>query len=280
MDTQIRDQVFWVTGAASGVGSHLTDCLLTRGARVMATDVNLDGLRRAARARDWSGDRLLLRRHDVGDAQAWEGEMRELVLRWQRLDVLLNVAGVIHPGWLAEASIADIDTHIDVNFKGVAYGCRVAARQMIAQGHGHIINFASLAGIAPISGIGLYSASKFAVRAYSSVLTQELKPKGVAVTVICPDAIETPMLIQQEAYEEAALTFSGRRTLTVHDIERVLFERILPRKPREVMIPFGRGLQARLVGLFPRLADALINVLRRRGRKTQKLRQRVGPIKR
>ena len=280
MDIRIQDKVFWITGAASGVGLHLADCLLRRGGRVLATDINLEGLRRAARARDWPGERTLIRRLDVSDAENWDAVLRELLAAWQRLDVLFNVAGLIHPGWLAEVRVKDIDQHIDVNFKGVAFGSRVAARQMLAQGGGQIVNFASLAGIAPIAGIGLYSASKFAVRAYSLVLAQELAPRGVHVTVICPDAIETPMLLQQEAYEEAALTFSGRRTLTVHDIERAVFDRVLVRRPREVILPWNRGLQARLVNLFPALSDWLSGILTRRGRKVQKRRQRIGPLKR
>lgn len=280
MDIRIQDKVFWITGAASGVGMHLTDCLLRRGGRVMATDVNLEGLRHAARARGWPAERTLVRRQDVSDAEDWDAVLGELLAAWQRLDVLFNVAGLIHPGWLAEARVRDIDRHMDVNFKGVAYGSRVAARQMLAQGGGQIVNFASLAGIAPIAGIGLYSASKFAVRAYSLVLAQELAPRGVHVTVICPDAIETPMLIQQEGYEEAALTFSGRHTLTVHDIERAVFDRVLVRRPREVILPWNRGLQARLAGLFPALSDWLIGILTRRGRREQKRRQRIGPLKR
>jgi len=280
MNIAIQDKVFWVTGGASGVGCHLTDCLLRRGARVMSTDIDLDSLGRAARARGWPEDRLLLRRQDVSDAEHWDASLCELILRWQRLDVLLNIAGIIHPGWLTETRVEDIDRHIDVNFKGVAFGSRVAARRMLEDGGGHIINFASLAGIAPITGIGLYSASKFAVRAFSLVLAQELRPRGVYVTVVCPDAIETPMLVLQEAYEEAALTFSGRRPLTVHDIERVVFDKVLVRRPREVTIPFSRGLQARVVSLFPGLSDWLTGLLRRRGRKAQKTRQRIGPLKR
>lgn len=280
MNIAIQDKIFWVTGAASGVGCHLADCLLKRGARVMITDLNLEGLQRAARARDWREDRILLRQQDVSDAHGWDALLHELILRWERLDVLLNVAGMIHPGWLAEVRVEDIDRHIDVNFKGVAFGSRVAARRMLGDGGGHIINFASLAGIAPVTGIGLYSASKFAVRAFSLVLAQELKPRGVYVTVVCPDAIETPMLVQQEAYEEAALTFSGRQPLTVHDIERVIFDRVLVRRPREVTLPLSRGLQARLVSLFPGFSDWLTGLLRRRGRKVQKTRQRIGPLKR
>jgi 3-oxoacyl-[acyl-carrier protein] reductase len=280
MDIRIHEMTFWVTGAASGVGLHLADCLLRRGARVLATDINLEGLRRAARARDWPAERTLIRRLDVSDAENWDAVLRDLLAAWQRLDVLLNVAGLIHPGWLADARVRDIDQHIDVNFKGVAFGSRVAASQMLAQGGGQIVNFASLAGIAPIPGIGLYSASKFAVRAYSLVLAQELRPRGIHVTVVCPDAIETPMLVQQEAYEEAAMTFSGRHTLTVHDIERAIFDQVLVRRPREVILPWSRGFQARLVNLFPAISDWLSGILTRRGRETQKRRQRIGPLKR
>jgi 3-oxoacyl-[acyl-carrier protein] reductase len=272
----LQEQVIWLTGCASGVGLHLADQFLNRGARVFATDVNLDGMRHAARARGWDSERLLMRRLDVREPAAWDELYTELIGAWARLDMLFNVAGVIHPGRLAEAADRDIDLHMDVNFKGLALGCRVAARHMTAQGRGHIVNLASLAGIAAVPGIGLYSASKHAVRAYSLVLAQELRDHGVAVTVLCPDAIETPMLELQEGFEEAALTFSGGSTLTVEDISRVVFERILPKRPIEVAIPRRRYLQARIVSSFPRLSGLMLGRLRRRGRKAQ-LARRDGP---
>lgn len=273
-------QVVWITGSASGVGLHLSDVFLNRGARVVATDVDLEGLRRAARARDWPSERLLAKRLDVTDPEAWETVYRELISRWERLDLMLNVAGVIHPVWLAQARARDVDRHIDVNFKGVAYGSQIAARHMLEQQRGHIVNMASLAGIAPVPGIGLYSASKFAVRAYSLALAEELRSSGVAVTVLCPDAIETPMLFAQENYEEAALTFSGGRTLTVHDIEDVLFRRILPKRPLEVTLPRTRGLTARLVAAVPTLSRHVIELMRKRGQKARRRRQRLGPHRR
>jgi 3-oxoacyl-[acyl-carrier protein] reductase len=277
---EIAQQVVWITGSASGVGLHLTDVFLSRGARVVATDIELDRLRRAARARDWPAERLLAKRLDVTDPVAWDAVYREVVARWERLDLLLNVAGVIRPVWLAEARPQDVHRHIDVNFKGVAFGSRTAARHMIEAGNGHIVNFASLAGIAAVPGIGLYSASKFAVRAYSLALAEELRPRGVAVTVLCPDAIETPMLFAQEGYEEAALTFSGGRTLTVTDIEDVLFDRVLTRRPVEVALPFTRGFLARLMGTFPSLSRHVTERLRARGQKIRRQRQRLGPNRR
>jgi 3-oxoacyl-[acyl-carrier protein] reductase len=246
----------------------------------VATDIELESLRRAARAREWPAERLLTKRLDVTDPMAWDAVYRELMVRWERLDLLLNVAGVIHPVWLAEARPQDVNRHIDVNFKGVAFGSQTAARHMITAGHGHIVNIASLAGIAPVPGIGLYSASKCAVRAYSLVLAEELRPHGVAVTVLCPDAIETPMLFAQESYDEAALTFSGSRTLTVTDIEEVLFDRVLTRRPVELAVPFTRGLMARFLGTFPGLSRHITEPLRKRGEKARRRRQRLGPKRR
>lgn len=270
----MNERVVWLTGCASGVGLHLADVFLARGARVLATDVDLDGLRHAARANDWDAGRLLLRRLDVRDRSAWEALYTELMGAWGRLDLLFNVAGVIHPGRLADAGEDDLDLHFDVNFKGLVHGCQLAARHMRAQGRGHIVNLSSLAGVAAIPGIGLYSASKHAVRAYSLVLAEELRDSGVAVTVICPDAIETPMLVLQEDFEEAAMTFSGSAPLTVKDISRVVFGRVLKDRPAEVGIPSGRAFLARMAGAFPAVSRMLSRSLRRRGLKTQHERRR------
>ncbi len=269
----VDKQVIWLTGCASGVGLHLTDAFLARGARVFATDIDLDGMRHAARARGWDAARLLMRRLDVRDAESWDTLYSELIGTWARLDCLFNVAGVIHPGRLADATGKDLDLHVDVNFKGVVHGCRVAARHMVAQGRGHIVNLSSLAGLAAVPGIGLYSASKHAVRAYSLVLAEELQDSGVAVTVVCPDAIETPMLKLQEDFEEAALTFSGPAPLTVEDISAAVFDRILKDRPVEIALPAGRAFQARLVAAFPVLSRLMTRRLRARGRKTQQARR-------
>jgi 3-oxoacyl-[acyl-carrier protein] reductase len=105
------------------------------------------------------------------------------------------------------------------------------------------------------------------------VLAEELKGSGVAVTVVCPDAIETPMLKLQEDFEEAALTFSGRAPLTVEDISDAVFDRILKDRPVEVSLPAARAFQARLAGAFPVLSRIMTRRLRARGLKKQQARR-------
>jgi 3-oxoacyl-[acyl-carrier protein] reductase len=139
---------------------------------------------------------------------------------------------------------------------------------MVEKGQGHIVNIASMAALATSAGLSLYSASKFAVRSYTLGLAMELRDKGVSVTVMCPDAIDTPMLEKQEQCEEGAMTFSGV-TLTLADIEHSLFDTVLTKKPLEVCLPASRGWQAKLGNLFPPLMLKLASRMNAKGLKRQ-----------
>lgn len=263
------DRVYLCTGCASGIGRKVADRLVARGARLLATDIDEQGLARAGEAGEWPADRVRRTRLDVRRSADWEAAVGEVVDRWGRLDVLLNVAGYLLPGWVEEVDEGAVDRHFDINVKGLVHGTRVAARQMVAQGSGHIVNVASLAGIAPIPGISLYSASKFAVRGFSLAAAQELAPKGVKVTVVCPDAVATPMLDLQVGYDQAAMTFSGPRPLDAGEVADVLVGRALDRGEMEITLPMGRGLLARLGGFAPDLSKGLGPKLVDKGRKAQ-----------
>lgn len=260
-------ETFVLTGAASGIGRHLAHTFARQKKNLALTDVNVAGLKsleKELRAAGVEGE-LLLRPLDVRQAKDWARLMDDVFKRFGRLDVLLNIAGYIRPGYVHEIEPDDAHRHFDINAKGVIFGTREAARLMTVQGRGHIINFASLAGVAPIPGIALYSASKHAVRGFSLAAAEELAPLGVHVTVICPDAVQTPMLDLQVNYREAALTFSGNRFLTVRDIERVVVDFVLPKRPREVLVPRHRGWLAKIGAAFPALARLLARSLHRKG---------------
>jgi len=267
-------QVFLLTGCAGGMGRHVAGLLAAQGRRLLVTDVNEKALEQAVQDGGWrSKAEVEAFRLDVRDPAAWEEAVGRAVSKWGRLDVLLNIAGYLKPGYIHEVPAIEVDLHFDINAKGVIHGTRAAARRMVAQGHGHIVNVASMAAIAPVPGIGLYSASKFAVRGFSLAAAQELLPQGVAVTVVCPDAVQTPMLDLQLDYEEAAMTFSGPRPLQVEEVGELILTKVLPERPLEVtLVPArsGRALAAKLVNAFPDLAVRLGPALRSRGRKAQK----------
>ena len=266
-------KVVFITGSASGLGKHLTTRFANEGYRVVATDINSDALKQCASELAWDAETVWTRKLDVTKKAQWQSLWQSVLEKWGGVDVLLNVAGYLLPGYLAETDMAQIDRHIDVNVKGLMYGSKLAAEHMTAKHEGHIVNIASLAGIAPIPGIGLYSASKFAVRGFTLSLAQELRPRGVSVSVVCPDAIETPMLTLQEDYDEAVLTFSGGRTLTVAEVADQIFEKALKKGAMEIMIPHSRGWLSKLGNTVPQISFMMGEYLGQLGRKKQQSRK-------
>lgn len=269
--------VFLVTGAASGIGRHLVGALDRRGDRVLATDVSAEGLERAAREERWNPERVRTRRLDVRSPEAWSEAVDEAVRVFGGLSVLLNVAGYLHPGRVVDATPDDVDRHLDINVKGVIHGMRTAGSLFVKQGRGHIVNIGSLASLAPVPGLSLYSCSKFAVRGVSLAAAQELAGTGVAVTVVMPDAVQTPMLDLQVDYPDAAMTFSGPRPLTVEEIAAVIFDDVLVHRPLEVTLPKGRGLVARAANTLPEVVARIGPLLAARGRRAQEKAKRRRP---
>ena len=260
-----KPETFFLTGAASGIGRHLADKLIAQGNRVFATDVNFDGLAAYAQANHWPADRVRLRKLDVRDAAEWQQAVDEAVEGFGRLDVMMNIAGYMLAGWGHEATPEIVDRHLDINVKGVIFGTQMAARQMLKQGGGHIINIGSLCALSPIPGIAIYSASKYAVRAFSIATALELRQHNVFVTTINPDAVRTPLLDPQKDIEAAAIVFSSPTMLSVEDVARAILERAIPLKPLEVNLPVHRGWLAHLTNLFPQYSALVKSFLIKRG---------------
>jgi NAD(P)-dependent dehydrogenase (short-subunit alcohol dehydrogenase family) len=269
-----------VTGAASGIGKRMALSLYRAGHCIVAVDIDAGGLERAADEHGFATDRnVLSRRLDVRDAAGWDELLDVTVRRFGRLDTLMNVAGFLRPGYVHETEAATLALHIDVNVKGVVFGTRAAARHMVREGRGHIVNVASIAGVSHVPGLSAYCASKHAVRGFSLSVAHELSPHGVAVSVFCPDAVETPMLTLQETYAEAAMTFGARRALSLDEVEDAL-QRVLRERPLELFVDVplsGRALGARIANVFPKLTTLAMQRIAQRGRAVQRVRSTRPP---
>lgn len=265
-----NNQTVVITGACGGIGRALTERFLGIGAYVIATDIKEEDLvELRGDFDDQYEERLTTRALDVTSDESWDQLASFLSENHPSgISVLVNNAGVLRPGYIESISKDDIDFHIDINVKGVMLGVSHML-PFLAKARGHIINLASLAGVAPIPGISLYSASKFAVRGFSLAAAQELKPKGIKVTVICPDAVATPMLDLQQDYEEAALTFSGGKPLTADEVAAEIVS-VAGEDKLELMLPTMRGVLAKVSSALPDLAELLIEPLKNRGLSQQK----------
>lgn len=254
----------FLTGCAQGIGRHLSDVFYRKNFNVVATDVAP-----MPHTADWDPTRCLAERLDVTSAADWDRVMDLALKKFGALDVMVNNAGVIVPGFAENLTVRDIDFQIAVNLSGVLYGSRLGAQAMLRQGHAHLINVASLAGVAPIHGLAVYSATKAAVRNFTIAIAYELRQRGVYASVVCPDLVNTAMLTQQLPDPAAALTFSGNRVLTVEDVERAVFERALGRNELEILVPRSRGLLGKIGNFFPAVGQRLTTSLVKKGLRKQ-----------
>ena len=246
-----KERTVCLTGAASGIGRHLAQEFYSRGWRVIALDIDLKGLKLAHAERLKDRARFEAHKLDVTKAADWNRIQKKLQSQKRQIHVMMNVAGYLRAMHFADAPEQEIDRHFDINVKGLMLGCKFALEFMPPEVGGHIINISSLSGVAPIPGISLYGASKFAVRGFSLTLAAELKERGVAVSVVCPGVVSTPMVDHEREEKAAAILFSGKKPLRTEDIVAIIFNKVLPKRPLEVMISTSQGLQARIVGFFP-----------------------------
>ena len=183
-----------VTGAASGIGRALAEALAGQGVHVVLADRQVGLAEEAADGIRRRGGSASVAELDVRDLERFRALAAETSERHGRIDYLFNNAGIGAAGEISEYEAADWDDVIDVNLRGVTNGILAVYPLMIAQGSGHIVNTASMAGLVPGTALGSYTATKHAVVALSQCLRVEARRHGVRVSVLCPGVIRTPIL--------------------------------------------------------------------------------------
>jgi NAD(P)-dependent dehydrogenase (short-subunit alcohol dehydrogenase family) len=183
-----------ITGGASGIGAALAKELARAGAEVVLADRQVDLAESVADAIRTGGGRASAAELDVRSLPAVSGLVERTAARAGSVDFFFNNAGIGVGGEMDGYEPRDWDDVLDVNLRGVAYGVQAAYPVMIAQGSGHIVNTASMAGLVAAPGEGSYTATKHAVVALSRSLRIEAKRHGVRVSALCPGAIRTPIL--------------------------------------------------------------------------------------
>jgi NAD(P)-dependent dehydrogenase (short-subunit alcohol dehydrogenase family) len=183
-----NSRVWFITGCSSGFGRAVADAALARGDSVLGT------LRKAAQCEEFerlAPGRAWAEQLDVRDASRIEVVAQSAVARYGRIDIVFNNAGYGLLGAVEETAPDEARAIVETNFLGTFLVTRALLPQLRRQGAGHILNMSSGAGIGAVPGLGLYSATKFAIEGLSEALAQEVAAFGIHVTIIEPGAFNT-----------------------------------------------------------------------------------------
>jgi NAD(P)-dependent dehydrogenase (short-subunit alcohol dehydrogenase family) len=181
-----------------------------RGAKLVLADIDDDALARTRAALESNGATVLTVRTDVGERTSVEALLAATLSRFGAAHVVCNNAGIALAGPLADATAADWDYTMRVNFWGVVHGVSVFVPHLIAQGQGgHVVNTASMAGLVGMEWLGVYCASKFAVVGLTEALQREVRPHGIGVSVLCPMIVQTAITANSIRNRPAALRNPG-----------------------------------------------------------------------
>jgi NADP-dependent 3-hydroxy acid dehydrogenase YdfG len=216
----LSNQVVAVTGASSGIGEATALACAEAGAAVALAARRTERIEALAARIVEQGGRAIAVQTDVGE----EAQARAFVQRAHaelgRLDVLVNNAGVMLLGPIANAPTEEWRRMIHANVFGVLYCTHAALPLMAEQGAGHVVNVSSVAGRVARAGSGVYNLTKHGVGAFSESLRQECVPLGVHVTLIEPGAVATELSghNRPEVLEQIHKRFAGVTPLRAEDI--------------------------------------------------------------
>ncbi len=254
----LQGRVCVVTGAASGIGAAVARSLAAVGARVALLDRDAAGAEQGAAALRAEGAVALAVGCDIGSEASVAAAAQQVQAELGDCHALINNAGLLRSGNLADVSLEDWNAVLSVNLTGYLLCARAFAEPMRRNGLGSIVNVASISGLFPQTGSGAYSASKAGVLLMSRQLAVEWGPQGLRSNAICPGMIRTAL--SARFYEEpgfeakrAAVTAS-RRVGEPQDIADVALFLASPRSAyvNAAEIVVDGGMSSMLMDMVPR----------------------------
>ncbi len=186
-----RDKKVVITGAGSGIGQATAIEFAARGADLVVSDINEEGLAKTIIAIEAKGGRALGHLADVSQPNEVESLINKAIETGGRIDILMNNAGVAVAGEIRHLALKDWQRVVAINLWGPIYGVHHALPHMIKQNSGHIINVSSAAGMLAGPGLSAYSTSKFGIVGFTEVLRNEISRYGIGVTLVCPGFVRT-----------------------------------------------------------------------------------------
>jgi uncharacterized protein len=257
-------KVVLVTGSSSGLGRALAEAFARSGARVVVSARSAETLGLVADDLRTLGAQVLAIPADVTQSDQVDSLIDQTVKHFGRLDVLVNNVGRSTRGALIETTPEEFAALMDINFLSAVRCTRAAAPHLI-RSRGHLVNIGSLSGKSASRYVGAYSATKFALAAYTQQLRLELQPQGVHVLLVSPGPIAREDRTQRHADKleglpaRAAKPGAGVRISPVRPekLSQAILKACRRGQPELIYPPLARVFIA-VIQLFPRLGDWLV----------------------
>lgn len=250
-----------VTGGGSGIGAALTRALVSAGAHVTCTDIDPEAAEAVAATALGPGS-AVARGLDVTDSQAVQRVVDAVVAEHGGIDLMFNNAGILVAGETQLLTLDHWNAIIDVNLRGVVHGVNAAYPHMIRAGRGQIVNTASAAGLMASGFMASYCATKHAVVGLSLALRSEAVGHGVGVTVVCPSAVETPILDKGAvgSFPGRQFMLDAERSSRPYDADRLAADvlRAVAARRAILVVPFRTRFGWYLGRLSPRLMQWML----------------------
>lgn len=244
--------VIAITGGGSGLGRALALHYARQGWAVALSDLSADRAAAVAKEVAELGAQSLALQGDIRNAADLESLVAEAHKQFGRIDIFVNNAGVAGAGSLMETSADDWAWMLDINLMGVVRGCKAVAPLMKRQGFGHIVNIASLAGIASAPMMASYNVAKAGVISLSESLRADLAGTGVGVSVVCPSFFVSDLASSARTcnaeQQRIVSKLVNKASYTADDIARIIASDV--EAGRFMILPQG---DARFAWWFKRL---------------------------
>ncbi|MGB5698568.1 oxidoreductase [Muriicola sp.] len=184
----MNKKIWLITGISSGLGKALAESVMEKGDFVIGTFRKQSQVDEFNKKYSNSAFSILL---DITEEQSIDRSVEKLLSKFERIDVLVNNAGVGFVGAIEETSMEETRRVFEANFFGTLKLTQTILPHMRNEKNGHIVQISSHGGIKAFAGFGIYNASKFAVEGFSEALAQEVAPLGIKVSIVEPGPFRT-----------------------------------------------------------------------------------------
>lgn len=264
MNATLKNKNVIITGASSGIGEEAARLFAKSGANIVIGARSMNKLRSIQRELKYCGASIVPVQTDVTRLKDCRNLVRTTVNELGSIDILINNAGFTSQGNVCDIDINDLDRTIDVNFRGTVRLTKLCLPHIINSSHGRIINISSILGIIPIPTEAVYSATKFAVRAFSYALAEELDGTDVKVCIVSPGPVDTPFIMENpEKLHD--LVFSTPVSSPSEIAEMILLSALDGKMER--IKPMHAGILAKIGYLFPGMKKLIKPIMEKEGRK-------------